>query len=551
MKLKYKPALLPICIYYFFLLFSSTFMFPYYTLQLRTLGLSLDDAALVGGLCPILAFIFGPLLGYIGDKLGFKTVLILSFLLMGVTGGVLPYLPVYRTLSAQVGLVGFNSTSSSSPWQELVWVGQYGECQEQIPNLIQVDCEDGSWTGKVEGSSMCQGADAGQHANCEQEETCTTYCRESLAINSSLEVCGATFEGGKGSINSGDWSLTFWIYFCLRAVHTVFLNSTFNLSDAAATTKAKQEGSSFSIVLFFGVLSGLLAPLIVGYIVDHVNFKDPLIDCFTGVDITTDDYRVPFGIADLLFIGLIIFIFFLLEVEVEKSDQKLPFRQEFGWVANARVLAFFSLLFFFGVEWGTEQTFYYVYAKEELGATVSLIGIMGTANPVTSLIILPFVPVAIRRLGMVNCVVFGSLLQGMVMVCYGLIDPPEPPYILIAMASIQGIAFNVLWPAGIAYMTSVAPPALTGTAISLMATVTWVIGKAVGSLLSGLLNNLFGTRQMFLMVGGALCAAATIYWILYHTLLKRGEKKEEIGDKESRESREDEKTFDWLPSTHL
>ena len=55
-------------------------------------------------------------------------------------------------------------------------------------------------------------------------------------------------------------------------------------------------------------------------------------------------------------------------------------------VANARVLAFFFLLFFFGVEWGTEQTFYYVYAKEELGATVSLIGIMGTANPVTSLI---------------------------------------------------------------------------------------------------------------------------------------------------------------------
>ena len=36
-------------------------------------------------------------------------------------------------------------------------------------------------------------------------------------------------------------------------------------------------------------------------------------------------------------------------------------------------------------------------------------------------------------------------------------------------------------PAGIAYMTWVAPPALTGTAISLMATVTWVVGKAVKS----------------------------------------------------------------------
>ena len=97
-------------------------------------------------------------------------------------------------------------------------------------------------------------------------------------------------------------------------------------------------------------------------------------------------------------------------MEVEKSKQKLPFTQEFGWVSkigsifpldftfgrifcfaslkvvNARVLAFFSLLFCFGVEWGTEQTFYFVYANEELGATISLLGIMGMANPVTSLI---------------------------------------------------------------------------------------------------------------------------------------------------------------------
>ena len=34
------------------------------------------------------------------------------------------------------------------------------------------------------------------------------------------------------------------------------------------------------------------------------------------------------------------------------------------------------------------------------------------------------------------------------MVCYGVIDPPEPPYILIFMASLQGIAFNVFWVSG-------------------------------------------------------------------------------------------------------
>ena len=62
-------------------------------------------------------------------------------------------------------------------------------------------------------------------------------------------------------------------------------------------------------------------------IVDHVNFKPPLIDCLTGLDITTADYRlmslgwaffdilrVPFDLTDILFIGEIIFIFFFLEV---------------------------------------------------------------------------------------------------------------------------------------------------------------------------------------------------------------------------------------------
>ena len=47
-KLEFKKALVPICIIYFFLLFSFGLIQPYFTLQLRTLGLTLDDAALIG-----------------------------------------------------------------------------------------------------------------------------------------------------------------------------------------------------------------------------------------------------------------------------------------------------------------------------------------------------------------------------------------------------------------------------------------------------------------------------------------------------------------------
>ena len=48
MKLEFKKALVPICFFYFFLLLCFGLIQPYFTLQLRTLGLTLDDAALIG-----------------------------------------------------------------------------------------------------------------------------------------------------------------------------------------------------------------------------------------------------------------------------------------------------------------------------------------------------------------------------------------------------------------------------------------------------------------------------------------------------------------------
>ena len=74
--------------------------------------------------------------------------------------------------------------------------------------------------------------------------------------------------------------------------------------------------------------------MFVGYIVDHVNFNPTAIDCFTGLDITTKDFRVPFGLASALNLFLIIFILFLLEVKIDKPDKKLSFREEFGWVSG-------------------------------------------------------------------------------------------------------------------------------------------------------------------------------------------------------------------------
>ena len=47
MKFKFNPRLMPICLYYFLINASFNMLYPYFTIQMISLGLSLDDAALI------------------------------------------------------------------------------------------------------------------------------------------------------------------------------------------------------------------------------------------------------------------------------------------------------------------------------------------------------------------------------------------------------------------------------------------------------------------------------------------------------------------------
>ena len=71
-----------------------------------------------------------------------------------------------------------------------------------------------------------------------------------------------------------------------------------------------------------------------GPLVDNLNFYPPSIDCLTGVDVTPNDFRLPFGISNIGLFFLVVFSWFFLKVEVPKPDKKLTFREEFSWVGD-------------------------------------------------------------------------------------------------------------------------------------------------------------------------------------------------------------------------
>ena len=79
-------------------------------------------------------------------------------------------------------------------------------------------------------------------------------------------------------------------------------------------------------------MGGLLSPLIVGPVVDKLNFYTPSHDCLTGQEVTPQDFRLPFGIANISLFMLTIFLYFFLKVDLLKTEKRSSFKEEFGWV---------------------------------------------------------------------------------------------------------------------------------------------------------------------------------------------------------------------------
>ncbi len=70
--------------------------YPYLTIQALGLGLTIEDISIIYGIVPILSFMSAPLAGFLGDKIGYKPVIIMGMILMGASSTSFHFMPRYR-----------------------------------------------------------------------------------------------------------------------------------------------------------------------------------------------------------------------------------------------------------------------------------------------------------------------------------------------------------------------------------------------------------------------------------------------------------------------
>merc|ERR1712126_144091 len=201
----------------------------------------------------------------------------------------------------------------------------------------------------------------------------------------------------------------------------------------------------------------------------------------------------------------------------EKSELKLSLRQEISWLWNPAVIGYYMLMIITGIAIGAIDSFKFVFFSEDLHASMTLIGqatSLGLVSDITQAFLIGYFQ---HKIGNIHLVLIAKVANGIKMFLWTIIWS-DPPYEILGYAVLS--TYSIMWIGNVGYVSEVAPMNLIGTALGMSSTCLWVVGKGIGTVLSGLIAERVGLRNMFRVFSAVSIGSAVVYFILHHTCLK-------------------------------
>jgi len=191
----------------------------------------------------------------------------------------------------------FNSTTFTFQSKNL---GAFTECQEYSlgGNFLEGNAST-PFSARAYEDSNCLINFGAEHLN---------ITNQADALRSGVHLCKSVLVQVKPG--QGNSQVTFWVYFLLRIIATMFMGSCFSLLDATTLAVVKRCGKAeYGKERMWSTLGAALVSPIAGVIVDQVS---------RGKGFT--DYSPAFYLSNALLVCSII-TFFLIELEVDKPEK--------------------------------------------------------------------------------------------------------------------------------------------------------------------------------------------------------------------------------------
>ncbi|KAK7097125.1 major facilitator superfamily domain-containing protein 6-like [Littorina saxatilis] len=182
------------------------------------------------------------------------------------------------------------------------------------------------------------------------------------------------------------------------------------------------------------------------------------------------------------------------------------------------VKIFLLKILILGMFCGSAQNFIFWYLRE-MGSGQTVLGTCLLVNCLSTVVILRFAAVIIRRLGETRTM---YLAWPAYVARFVLVSVISDPWLAVPLELLHGVTYSLLWAAVSASTQVLAPPATHATCQAIAGAVYWDLGRGLGSLLSGQLFRAVGARWTFRAYGVTaafmlpVCVLLDTRWPLLH-----------------------------------
>jgi hypothetical protein len=188
---------------------------------------------------------------------------------------------------------------------------------------------------------------------------CTAFTNE-VDYNISSNMGCILSDVRQCDIVEGNHIVTVLIYFAIRVVFEIAINSSFALLDGMALKQAKTYDCHYSRISIFMEIGLTMGCLVSGFLVLENETEEAV-------------YQVSVFSADIFYL-ISAFLIAGLNINMDDVKKDTTMLKSFQSVLNPPIVILLSMALFKGFNYGFKQAFLIIYLQEELGASPELIG---------------------------------------------------------------------------------------------------------------------------------------------------------------------------------
>ncbi|XP_033637044.1 major facilitator superfamily domain-containing protein 6-like [Asterias rubens] len=308
----------------------------------------------------------------------------------------------------------------------------------------------------------------------------------------------------------------FWVLLILSSFVDVSMLSSAGQCDTAALDTLRNEvghADDFGWQRGYGSMGFGLGSLFGALLLNSTHTVK--ISC--GIKHTVASYWTCFASAIVIILGAFITLFYFkfpkYKEEAPSSSKWAEIRQViFSWHYGSVIFMIFIVGIAHGCIWG-----FLFWHLENLGATHSLLGMLGILFSVSEFGFTFFSSWAINKFGHIPLMTIGLLVFVFRFLYYGLITVP---WMMVLIDIFHGVSFVVTWTTCSSYLGEAVPLECGGTMQGIIISMHQGLGAGTGYLISGLIVDSYGAQTTFLLYA-AVCAIVLIWFVVIQVMFPK------------------------------